>query len=268
MRAVSTKSCVPADNDPAVDTGQWQGRCFRLHGLACRTGRLPQVWTVTVSLPAARFRGPRRREARRRATRATSRARCDDRRPGRAVRGRLPGAGSRRRRSAAAAPEQRAPGRRGSAGSSRVRIHASPSGVRTPVSDRAERIEGGHARPSGDPRPAGERPGRRGTEDVQVPARELEPGLERIVAGRRHRPDGRLPRPRPPDQHRARRRSVPRASSRCAARARARLSVRSSSRRRGRACRRPARSSALRRPFRSSGNLPSENTARSRAAIT
>ena len=44
---------------------------------------------------------------------------------------------------------------------------------------------------------------------MQVPACQLEPGLERIVACRRHRPDGRLPRPRPPDQNRARRRRVP-----------------------------------------------------------
>ena len=43
---------------------------------------------------------------------------------------------------------------------------------------------------------------------MEVPARELAPRLQRVDLGRRHRPDGRLPRALPPDQDRAGRRAV------------------------------------------------------------
>ena len=266
MRAVSTKSCVPADNDPAVDTGQWQGRCFRLHGLAYRTGGLPQVWTVTVS--CARRQVPRISPSRSTApghTRGVQSCAAmigvrDEQCPVISLEQEVGVAARqqpRRRRRPRVGAE--APARRRS-GSRRRRAAFEPRSA----TGGANRMR---PRPlCGDPRPAGERRGRGGAEDVQVPARQLEPGLERVVPGRRHRPDGRQPRARPPNEHRARRRRVPQRvrvnSERMPC-----LSVRHVAPSRW-ACRRAARSSALRRPFASSGNLPSENTARSRAAIT
>ena len=112
-----------------------------------------------------------------------------------------------------------------------------------------------------------ERLGRRRPEDVQVPARELEPGVVRIDVRRRHGPDRRQPRAVPADQHRARsaRRSAARSRGR-----RARVPPRrtSSAGRRGRRAAGRRCSSALRRPRSSSGSRPSEKTAWSRAATT
>ena len=105
-------------------------------------------------------------------------------------------------------------GRRGPRGRAERRLVA---GEDPRVADRrshrgqrpAERVERLDASPLGDPRPLGERLGRGGTEDVQVPARELEARVARVDLGWRHGPDGRQPRAVPPDQDRAGRCGVP-----------------------------------------------------------
>ncbi len=201
-------SLAPADDDRPSGTGQRQGRRFRLDRIACRARETP---------PGLDRHRPLRRVA-------TSR-RARPRRGGRPAR-RAEVQSSRRRsasgtRSSRSSPEEvgvaareEPCGRRGPAaarkvGSSRARIHASPIGVRTGVSDRRSASNAADASPRADPRPPANALGRRGTEDVQVPTRELEASVARVDLGRRHGPDGRLSRAVPPDQDRAGRCGVP-----------------------------------------------------------
>ena len=100
------------------------------------------------------------------------------------------------------------PGSARKIGSSRVRIHASPRGVRTAVSDLLKRPERPSTRPERDPRPAGKRRGRGGPEDTEVPAGELAPSIERVDVRPRDGPDRRQSRALPADHDRARRRAV------------------------------------------------------------
>ena len=83
-------------------------------------------------------------------------------------------------------------------GSTRRRSACAPGSATVPSASNAAR-----PRCRRDARPLGERLRRGGTEDVQVPARELEAGLARVDLGWRHGPDRRLPRAVPPDQDRA-----------------------------------------------------------------
>ena len=73
---------------------------------------------------------------------------------------------------------------------------------------RAERVEGGERRARAEAGPGGEAPGRAGTEGVEVAARQLDAGVERIDLGTRHGPDDRLARAAPADQHSAGQRRI------------------------------------------------------------
>ena len=167
-------------------------------------------WTVTVRVArVATSRRPRPRRGRRPARREGSRARGDVGRRAPGARDRRPAGGSRRRRSGGAVRAPRASRSSRKIGSSRVRIHASPTGVRTGVSRPAQPVEGRGALSRRDAGPPGERSRRRGAEDVQVPARELEARVARVDLGWRDGPDRRLPRAVPSDRDRARRGGVP-----------------------------------------------------------
>ena len=106
----------------------------------------------------------------------------------------------------------RAPATRPGLGSERGLVAGQDPRVADRRSDRrqrsAERLEG-RAAPAG-PIPAhcAKAVGRRRSEDVQVPAGELEPRLDRVDVRRRHGPDRRLAGAIPADQDRAGRRRV------------------------------------------------------------
>ena len=151
-------------------------------------------------------------------------------------------------------------------GSSRPRIHASPTGVRTGVNAPASAIERLDASPLRDPRPLCERLRRRRAEDMQVSPRELEAGahgIDRRCAARSRssaiarRPTGSRPF-----------RSVPRTGAGWGARrGRGRPRRTSSPSRRGGL--QPSGQVLSQVPSAgSSGSLPSEKTARSRAGTT
>ena len=101
-------------------------------------------------------------------------------------------------------------GRAGSrkARSSSARIHPWPIGVDTAVSDGASASNAAFAAPGFDPRPVRERVRSPRTEDVQVSAGELNPGIDGVGVGARHGPDRRCSGTVPADQDRARRRGI------------------------------------------------------------
>ena len=156
----------------------------------------------------ATSRRPPPRRALRPARRARSRARCDARRRGPGARDRLRW----RRKYASPLGRSRAGGRGAAgarnAGSSRVRIHASPIGVRTGVSDPAAR------RTPRRPLPARSRPtwrtprASRDRRRAGTGARARDERRSGSTSGARHGPDRRLSRAVPADQDRARRRGV------------------------------------------------------------
>ena len=152
-------------------------------------------------------------------------------------------------------------------GSSSPRIHASPDGVCTGIRARAETVEHFDCLPCADSRPLGEPLRRRRAEDVEVAARQFE-GCLRRVRSRAEARSTRWAAAHPPtglQEFLSRRHSGGRSH---ALRAPALPRHTSSEPAPRNVCRRAARPSAFWRVLPPSGNLPSENTARSRAATT
>ena len=204
------RASVPADDDPPLDTGQGQGCRFRLDGIARRARETaPGLDHHRRPAHVARSRRSRPRPGGRPARREASRASGDARRRGPGVRGRLPGGGRTRLRSGSSRAGATGPGAARNVGSSRLRIHASPTGVRTAVSDL--RSASNASLPGSGRCPPTRRTPRAwsGPKMCRYRRASSRRALRGSTSGRRHGPDGRLPRALPPDQDRAGRRRVP-----------------------------------------------------------
>ncbi len=260
-------SVAPPDTDLPFDTGQRQGR-----RLPPRPHRVPRardgarVWTVTVA--SARRHVPTTLALDQDGTRPD--ARGPERASTVGVGDQELAIGSPEEEVGVAAREEpwrtlRTQERRGTSArrgeDPRVADRCSHRGQRP-----AERVERATPRREGIPAHWANASGVVGTEDVQVPARELEARVARVDLGWRHGPDRRLSRAVPPDHDRAR--WVRRTGAGWGVRrARSRPRRRSSSRRRGeRVGERPGPPrSAARRPRRAASRA---RRPRGRAAAT